>query len=124
MKKKVFYGVGAVAIAITGLTMALPAEASLVLTAEGIADGFTLSTFYSEPGAYYGLLDATTTASGNVIATSYARDQLSLFADVDGQTFGTALKTVSVAAYGPAYSVATVGGKTYFTPGGAGGYYS
>jgi len=98
------------------------AQAALTLTAAGTADGFSLSTFYSgDPSSFYGLLDVTTTASGQVIATSYARSQLSLLSNVDGQTPASILSTVSVP--GPAYSVATVGGNTYYASGFGGSYY-
>jgi hypothetical protein len=92
------------------------------LTPAGTADGFSLSTFYSgDPSSYYGLLGVTTTASGEVIATSLARNQLSLFADVDGQTPASALLTASVPA--TAFTVATAGGNTYFATYAGGHYY-
>ncbi len=99
---------------LVALSVYTTAQAALVITPSGAALGFSLSTFYSgDPSPYYGLLDVTTTASGQVIATSYARSQLSLLSDVDGQTPASILLTASVP--GPAYSVATVGGNTYYS---------
>lgn len=112
--------------AITGMLVALaavsPAYAGLTLTPAGTSAGFTLSTFYSDP-AYYGLLQATTTSSGQVLASGYARDELYLLPDVDGQTYATITTKVSLSGYGSAYGVATVGGKSYFSPGSGGQYY-
>jgi hypothetical protein len=87
------------------------ANATLTLTPAGIADGFSLSAFYSDPGVQYGLLGITTTASGQVIGVGYARNELYLFNDVDGQNFGTRLLTV--ATPGTPTSAATAGGITY-----------
>jgi hypothetical protein len=105
-----------------GLTLSGPAQAALTLTSAGTTDGFSLSTFYSgDPSTFYGLLGVTTTASGEVIAASLTRNQLSLLADVDGQTPASILLTTPVP--GPSYSVATAGGNTYYAPGFGGGYY-
>lgn len=116
------YIASVVAGTVFGLALSGPAQAALTLTAAGTTDGFSLSTYYSgDPSSFYGLLGVTTTASGEVIATSYARSQLSLLADVDGQTPASILLTTSVP--GPAYSVATAGGNTYYSAGFGGGYY-
>lgn len=106
-----------------GLLVNGTASAALVLTAAGSGLGFSLSTYYSDPNSYYGLLGVTTTTDGHVIAASYARDQLSLLADVDGQNQGTILNSVSLGGIGSGYSVATAGGHTYFSPGFGGTYY-
>lgn len=111
-----------VAATVCGLALSGPAQAALTLTSAGTADGFSLSTFYSgDPSNYYGLLGVTTTASGEVIAASLARNQLSLLADVDGQTPASVLLSASVP--GTAFAVATAGGNTYYAAGFGGGYY-
>lgn len=98
-----------------------PASANLTLTSAGTSDGFSLSTFYSNPSAYYGLLGVTTTPGGSVIGAGYATSTLSLFNDVDGQTSASALKTVTVP--GTVYEVASVGGNVYYDNSG-GSYYA
>ena len=118
MKKKLFFA-GIVACV---ASVAAPASAALTLTAAGIADGFSLSKFYSD-NRYYGILQATTTSSGKVITTSYDGDSIQLFNDSDGQTIASMLNSVSVASKGQSYGIATVGGHTYFSPGFGGQYY-
>jgi streptogramin lyase len=88
-----------------------------------VADGFSISTYFGDPADYYGLLGVTTTASGSVIAASYAKDTLNLLPDVDGQTPSTITSSVSLAGTGTAHSVATAGGNTYYAPGSGGGNY-
>jgi hypothetical protein len=100
------------------------ANAALTLTADGVADGFTLSTYFDDPAQYYGLLGVTTTSSGNVIGSGYANDTLNLLSDTNGQTPGTILTSVSVSSTGLAYGVATTkAGATYFANGFGGAYY-
>ena len=103
----------AVAIAAAGsaLTFGIDARAALTLNAAGIADGFSLSTFYTDPGANYGLLGAVSAGGGIAIGSGYARGQLYRFNDVDGQSFGTAL--TSAAAGGTPTGIASVGGSVY-----------
>ena len=96
------------------------AHAALTLTAAGVADGFTLSTFYTDT-VTYGMLGMTTTSTGKVIGAAYNRGGLALFNDVDGQTYGSAIAT-NTATPGTPTSVATVGGKTYVSILGS-GYY-
>jgi hypothetical protein len=107
-----------------GLSVHNSAQATLTLTAAGTSLGFSLSTYYNDPTAYYGGLGVTTTATGNVVMTGYARDELYLLPDADGQSYATITGKVSLAGYGSAYSVATAGGATYFAPGFGGTYYS
>lgn len=112
----------AVALAAVVATFGLSsnAQAALTLTAAGIADNFTLTQYYSDPGVTYGLLGLTTTATGKVLGAGYGRGQFNLFNDVDGQTPGSATLTVG-AGFTPT-SAATVGGKTYVNALN-GGYY-
>lgn len=101
---------------------AVPAHADLTLTQAGIDAGFNLSTFWSGQ-RYYGVLQATTMSNGKVLASDYSADALRVFNDVDGQTDASVLQTKSLAGYGSAYGVATVGGHTYYSPGFGGTYY-
>jgi len=103
------------------MTLATPAWAALTLTAEGVADGFSLSRFYADPGAYYGLIGAVNAPGSFAIGSGYARGQIYKFNDVDGQAFGTAL--ASVATPGTPTGIATTGSHVYVgTLGGS--YYS
>ena len=95
------------------------AHAQLALTTDGINAGFSLSTFYSDPNAYYGVLGLATASDGSILATGYARGQLYKFNDVDGQSFGSAVSTASLPG---TFAMASAGGKVYATAGGA--YYS
>jgi len=110
------------AAAISGCLAIQPANATLVITAAGAADGFSLSTFYSgDPSTFYGLLDFANGNAGQVIATSYARGLLERLNDMDGQTPATVLGTVPVPA-GAAYSVVTTPSGVYYGGNGS-GYY-
>lgn len=103
------------------LAISSSAQAALTLTPDAIADGFTLTQFYSDPGATYGVLGMTNTASGDIIGAGYARGQLARFNNVDGQTPASAVLTVG--APGTPTSVATVGTTTYVNALN-GGYFS
>ncbi len=102
-----------VAIAASGcaLMLGVDANAQLTLNAAGVADGFSLSTFYTDPAAYYGLLGAVSAGSGIAIGSGYARSQLYRFNDTDGQSFGTALLTAP--AGGTPTGIASIGGSVY-----------
>jgi PEP-CTERM motif len=93
------------------LGISVDARAVLTLNATGIVDGFSLSTFYTDPGANYGLIGAVNSPGGFAIGSGYARDQLYKFNDVDGQSFGSALATVS--AGGRPTGIASISGNTY-----------
>jgi len=101
------------------LGVSVDAGAVLTLNATGIADGFSLSTFYTDPGAYYGLIGAVSAPGSFAIGSGYARGQLYQFNDTDGQSFGTALTTAS--AGGTPTAIASVGSKIYV--GLLGGHY-
>ena len=80
----------AMVMAVVGASsVTMEAHAVLTLTADGIADGFSLSTFYSDPAASYGLLGAVAAPGGFAIGSGFARGQIYKFADVDGQTFAS-----------------------------------
>jgi PEP-CTERM motif len=109
---------GALVAAVCALT-AIDAKAQLTLNAAGIADGFSLSTFYTDPAAYYGLIGSVGIGGNTVIGSGYARGQIYKFNDVDGQSFGTAV--LSVAAGGTPTDIATAAGVAYV--GLLGGHY-
>jgi hypothetical protein len=101
------------------LTGTIDARAQLTLNATGIADGFSLSTFYTDTAAYYGLLGAVAAPGGIAIGSGYARGQLYRFNDVDGQTFASRLTTGTTA--GTPTGIASAGGTAYV--GILGGHY-
>src|SRR5450755_321276 len=101
------------------MTVGVEARADLALNATGIADGFSLTSFYKDPAAYYGLVGSVGIAGNTVIGSGYARGQVYKFNDVDGQFFGTAV--LSVAAGGTPTDIATVNGVAYV--GLLGGHY-
>jgi hypothetical protein len=92
------------------------AQAGLTLTAAGIADGFTLTTYATGVGGNnYSFLAAAPLLNPNVgtlAVIDYAHGLLRSFADVDGQTYGSALNSVSLPG---AVNVANAGGQTYAT---------
>ncbi len=107
-----FASLAALAVAaVVGLCATPQARASLTLNAAGVAAGFSLSTFYSDPSVTYGLLSLANGSDGNLYAAGYGYGLLMKFADVDGQTFGTRLASVS--AGGTVTGMASVGGAVY-----------
>ncbi|MEO8925471.1 MAG: PEP-CTERM sorting domain-containing protein [Caldimonas sp.] len=89
----------------------LNAHAVLTLNAAGIAEGFALSTFYTDPGANLGLIDAVNAPDGSIIGSGYGRGQVFKFPDIDGQSFGSAL--LSATPGGTPTGIASVGGHVY-----------
>jgi len=100
-----------VLVAMLGIGATSGARASLTLNAAGIADGFSLSTYYSDPVTTYGVLSLANGPDGFLYAAGYARGQLYKFNDVDGQTFGSQVMTAS--AGGTPTGIATAGGQVY-----------
>ncbi len=87
------------------------ARAGLTLTAAGVADGFTLST-YASGGSNnnYPFLAAATLSNGTLAVIDFQNGFLRQYADVNGQTPGSALNSV---AFGGAINIANANGKTY-----------
>ena len=108
---------GAIGILIASLAMATSAQAALTLTAQATTDGFTLTRFYAD-STQYGVLGTANTAAGNIIGAGYARGQLYLFNNVDGQSFGSQTLTVN-AGFTPT-SIATLGTTSYVNALGSG----
>lgn len=106
-------------IGMMGLLSTSTAQAALSLTAAGVSDGFSLSTYYSDPAAYYGVLGLATASDGSILATSYGRGQLYKLNDVDGQSFATVVQSVQLPG---AFTIAKAGVGIYATAGAT--YYS
>jgi hypothetical protein len=100
-----------VLVAMLGMGAMSGARATLTLNATGIADGFSLSTYYSDPNATYGVLSLANGPDGFLYAAGFARGQLYKFNDVNGQTFGSQVLTAS--AGGTPTGIATAGGQVY-----------
>jgi hypothetical protein len=94
----------------------VPAQAGLVLTPQGVADGFTLSTYATGVGGgNYSFLAAAPLLNPNVgtmAVIDNAHGLLRSYADVDGQAYGSALNSVS---FSGAVNIADAGGQTYAT---------
>jgi hypothetical protein len=103
--------------ALVGLAVFAPVRvqaAGLTLTAAGIADGFTLSTYATNVGGgSYSFLAAAPLLNPNVgtlAVADFSHGLLRTYADVDGQTLSSALNSV---AFSSALNVANAGGQTY-----------
>jgi hypothetical protein len=101
----------ATAFAVASLSASVPARASLLLTAQGIADGFSLTTFATQNvGATYPFLAAAPLSDGTLAVVDYANGRLLKMADVDNQSFANIISAVSFPC---AINIARVGGHTY-----------
>ncbi len=105
--------------ALIGLALCATVRAQaggLTLTAQGIADGFKLSTYATGVGgSNYSFLAAAPLLNpnqGTMAVIDFSHELLRSFVDVDGQTYGSALNSVSLPN---AVNVADAGGQTYAT---------
>ncbi len=100
-----------------GLGFASPADATLALTPDGIADGFTLTTFVSgyNFGGNYGPLAQGILPDGNVVTGSVGDGNIYVFKDVDNQTLASAVSATPYTATtgNPNYAMTTAGGQAY-----------
>lgn len=100
-----------------GLTVSGPAHATLALTADGIADGFILTTFVSgyNFGGTYGPLAQGIASNGQVITGSMGSDRIYTFNDVDGQTLASATSATpyTFTTSNPNWAMTTAGGQVY-----------
>lgn len=101
MREAVTSRVGVALAATLGLFAAVPqAHAGiLTLTAQGVSDGFTLSTFATlnpgaENGGNFGPFGVAYAGGGKVIVSNYPNNTIYSFNDVDGQTTASALNTI------------------------------
>jgi len=104
----------AVAVLSLAATSTLSA-ATLTLTAAGIADNFSLTTFATiNPGANgnTGPFGLTLTGGGTVLVNNYIDATRYAFADVDGQTPATALNVIT-GSTSQAEGYAIAGGQAY-----------
>lgn len=89
------------------------------LTAAGIADGFTLTTFATpspgNSGCCSGPFGVAVASTGNIIVSTGAGTRY-VFKDTDGQTVGTAL--FSNPSFSATTAYATAGGQAYGAEGG------
>ena len=89
-----------------------------MLTADGIADGFTLTTFlsgFSFANNVYGPLAQGIAPNGNVITGSAVDSKIYVFKDVDNQTLANAVSTTpyTFLTANPQYAMTTAGGQVY-----------
>src|SRR5579864_3375098 len=103
-------------VLIMAFTLAPLSAGVLTLTAAGVADGFTLTTFATlNPGLVntgnFGPFGVAVSANGNIIVSNEPNATRYAFADVDGQTTATALNHVPSSSGTLAY--ATAGGQAY-----------
>lgn len=109
---------------LAGLVGTNPAHAGLTLTAAGIAEGFTLSTFasgFTSNSSGVGPISTAYPVSGGVLATSYATGEVIRFAtDSDNQVIGGVGVTVASSGYSAPTGMASAGGKVYMVEQGNG----
>jgi WD40 repeat protein len=110
--------VGAAALGAV-LSASRPAEATLALTAAGVADGFVLTTFVSGynfgGGINYGPLAEGILPNGNVVTGSFGDHKIYVFTDVDNQTLASAVSATPYTSLtgNPQYAMTTAGGQAY-----------
>jgi len=110
-----------IASCVTAVLLSGPAHAQLTLTPQGVADGFTLTTFLSGYGpAAYGPLAQGILPDGNVITGSafignVGMGTIYIFKDTDNQTLSSALSATpyTFTTGNPQYAIATAGGQVY-----------
>jgi hypothetical protein len=101
----------ALAVAAVLLVANGPAQAGLMLTPAGVADGFTLSTYASGGGAStYEFIAAAPVSSANLAVVDFQNGFLRLYPDVNGQTPASALSSQALSGV---VNIANAGGKTY-----------
>ncbi len=91
------------------------AAATLSLTAAGTSNGFLLTKFAtidSTANSNTGVYGVAVTSTGTVLVSNFSNDTRYVFNDVDGQTPGTALATITPSSsFSGAY--ANAGGQAY-----------
>jgi len=109
----------ATAIAASAVLVSSSASAGMVVTAAGLAKGFSLSSFATLPSSgAYGAWGSAILSSGNVVVNGYNSSGGTVnyvFTDADGQSPGTALFTSAWSDGGYASSLARLGGTVYGT---------
>jgi hypothetical protein len=90
--------------------LSCPTYATLMVTAAGTSDGFSLSTFISAPSSYYYALGAGTLSDGTIVVAGYSAGLLYKFNDTDNQTPANALQSVS---FPGAFTCTTAAAQAY-----------
>ncbi len=100
-------------VAVSALTTT--ANASLTLTAQGVADGFTLTTFVNGYFASYGPIAQGIAPGGNVVTGSLLNQQIYVFKDVDNQLLSDAVfsNPYSCQTGNCNFAMTTAGGQVY-----------
>lgn len=112
------YFLAGFAVAVSLAVGAMPAHATLTLTAAGIADGFTLAPYFTTPtNNYYDLANAFL-SDGTLLGVDYAQSAILKLNDVNGQSLGTALQIQPVG--GTPINTTRVNGVTYLAISGVG----
>jgi hypothetical protein len=110
-----------IASCVTAVLLSGPAHAQLTLTSQGVADGFTLTTFLSgyAPAAYgplaQGILPDGNVITGSAFIGNVGMGTIYIFKDTDNQTLSGALSATpyTFTTSNPNYAMATAGGKVY-----------
>src|SRR4030081_3819577 len=87
-----------------------PGASAQVLTAAGVADGFTLTTFATldpgNTGCCSGPFGIAVASNGNILVDNNLTSSIYAFTDTDGQTIASALSTHSSNSFVIAYATA------------------
>jgi hypothetical protein len=97
------------------MTGSAPSQASLMLTVEGIADGFTLDLFMNQipsTGFCCGPLGIATNNTGQVVMQVYQQGNY-LVPDVNGQVFNPATQTTTLSPSSYGMAITNSGGTLY-----------
>jgi len=116
-----FYRVFVMGLALAAVTG--NASATLTLTSEGIADGFTLTLFadqFPATGACCGPLGVATSSTGKIVIQDYANGANYVFNDVNNQHFSSALSSAPFSSFSYGVDITNSGGTLYATNNDAG----
>ena len=114
------FATGLLAATLAGVA-ATPSHAGLTLTAAGIAQGLTLSTFVNgvPSSNTVGPISTAYPSNGNVLMSSYATGKIIAFSsNADGQSYASG--TPSTTSYDAPTGMATYNGNTYLVEQGNG----
>lgn len=109
--------IGLAAVMLAGM-LVTQAQAGMVLTSDGVADGFSLSLFadgFSSTGYCCGPLGIAVNSAGEVMVQSWADGTIKLFSNVDGQSAASPLSSVPFSSGGYGSAFTNDGGTVYAT---------
>lgn len=98
------------------LLASVPAQAGLVLTAQGVTDGFNLSLFVDRVPASNcpcGPLGIATNNLGQVVMQDYPNGRNYIFNDIDNQHFSDALSSQPFSSFSYGVAITNLGGQLY-----------